>query len=120
MKRDFDLIRMILKDIEDLPPGASVGGFEYDDIDGDTIAAHAVLLLDAGLIQGTTLPIMSGRPKIRITGLTWAGHDFLAVAKNDTIWDKAKKSVLAPAAGATWTVVLEWLKAESMKSFGLA
>ena len=34
MKRDFDLIRMILLDIEELPPGGSAGAFVYDGIDG--------------------------------------------------------------------------------------
>lgn len=70
MKRDFDLIRMILRDIEDLPPGSSVGGFAYDRIEEDTIVTHAVLLHEAGLIKGTILTLMSERPRIRITGLT--------------------------------------------------
>jgi len=119
MKRDFDLLRIFLREIENLPPNRTVTAFECDGIDKDTIVAHAILLFDAGLVKGTTRYPLKGSPQFKITGLTWAGHDFLAVAKNDTIWDKAKKSVLAPAAGATWAVVLEWMKAESLKSFGL-
>ena len=120
MKRDFDLIRMILLDIEALPPGATAGGFFYDDIDKETVAAHVLLLHDAGLIDANVLKLLNGPPKIKVSGLTWAGHDFLAAAKNETIWAKAKTTVLAPAAGATWGVVLEWLKAESLKQFGLS
>lgn len=120
MKRDFDLIRMILRDIEEIPPGKSTSGFTYDDVDNETILAHVVLLHKAGLIDATVSQPLSGVPRVSVRGLTWEGHDFLAVANNDTIWEKAKKTVLAPAAGATWAAVLEWLKAESLKAFGLA
>jgi hypothetical protein len=120
MKRDFDLIRRIVRDIEDMPAGSNSGTPRYEGEDRETVAAHVVLLIEAGLIKGDVLAVTYGLPRIRISGLTWAGHDFLAVAKNDTIWAKAKTSVLAPAAGATWSVILEWMKAESLKAFGLA
>lgn len=120
MKRDFDLIRMMLLDIEEMAPGETAGGFDYEGIDRETVVAHAVLLHEAGLIKATILTLMNGPPKIRVSGLTWAGYDFLATAKNDTIWTKAKSTVLVPAAGATWAVILEWMKTESLKQFGLA
>lgn len=101
MKRDFDLLRVLLREIEDLPPGRIASAFKYDGIDKDTIAAHAALLFDAGLVKGKMRYPLKGPPQFQIAGLTWAGHDFIAVAKNDTIWEKARKSVLAPAAGAT-------------------
>lgn len=120
MKRDIDLIRRIMLDIEEMPPGARIGVPVYDGVERDVVIAHAVLLHEAGLVKGSVMHPMNGPPKIQISGLTWEGHDFLAVAKNDTIWEKAKRTVLAPAAGATWAVVLEWMKAESMKAFGLS
>jgi hypothetical protein len=120
MKRDFELIRMILRDIEEIPPGQGSRGFTYDGYANEAILAHVVLLHEAGLIKATVMHPLSGVPRVSVTGLTWEGHDFLAVANNDTIWEKAKKTVLAPAAGATWAAVLEWLKAESLKAFGLA
>ena len=119
MKRDFDLIRQIMRDIEDLPAGSGSGTPSYQDVDRQTVTAHVILLIDAGLVNGKVLTTTQG-PRLRISGLTWAGYDFLAVAKDDTMWAKAKKTVLAPAAGATWAVVLEWMKAESMKHFGLS
>ena len=108
-----------MRDIEELPAGNSAGTPTYDDVDRETVIAHVVLLVEAGLINANVHRLLNGPPKIRISGLTWAGHDFLAVAKDDTIWAKAKKSVLAPAAGATWAVILEWMKEESLKHFGL-
>ena len=111
----------MLREIENLPPSGVTSSFEFDEVESDVIAAHAVLLLEAGLVKGSfRTPLRGGTPQFHINGLTWEGHDFLAVAKNDGIWDRAKKSVLAPAAGATWAVVLEWMKAESLKTFGLA
>lgn len=121
MKRNFDLIRSMLQDIENLPPGGVANSFSFEGTPSDVIAAHAVLLLEAGLVKGSARnPLRGGPPPFHISALTWEGHDFLAAAKNDAIWDRAKKTVLVPAAGATWAVVLEWLKAESLKTFGLA
>lgn len=117
MKRDFDLIRRMMRDIEAVPAGQSVGIPNYDDVDRPTVVEHAVLLLEAGLIKGRTQASMNSPLRMSITGLTWEGHEFLAVAKDDTIWEKGMKSVLGPAASTTWTFALEWLKAEAMKKF---
>lgn len=79
-----------------------------------------LLLHDAGLIDGTVFRPISGLPDVTVFGLTWAGHDFLGAVSSDSVWAKAKSTVLAPAAGATWAVILEWLKAESLKALGVS
>jgi hypothetical protein len=109
MKRDMDLIRMLLLQQEDgkKPPG-------LDEYPGEVQAYHAGLLIDAGLVEGQTAP--GGQGEIIgavITRLTWAGHDFLDAARSDTVWNKAKEKVLKPGLSWTLSALVEFLKAEA-------
>lgn len=106
MKRDMDLIRAILIEVEKLPldPGfhdVSVPGYTEEEI-----TYHVQLADEAGLIEAIDLSSNEGvcwKPK----RLTYQGHEFLDAARSDTVWDKAKKMVLS----ATGTITLEGLKA---------
>lgn len=120
MKRDFDLIRRILKDVQDLPAGKTLDNPSYPGYDQSTINEHIILLEDAKLIKELNIVRLQGVIKdIRIKGLTWDGHDFLDAAKDDTIWKKAKESILKPGASITFSLLLEWLKSEVKQKLGL-
>lgn len=119
MKRDFDLIRRILLDVESIPPAQQMNCPTYDEFNKDVIAPHVVLLHEAGLIDASVLKMLSGRYQVKIRGLTWAGHDFLDAIRDDTLWAKAKKTILAPAGGVAFTVLLEWAKSEVKTRLGL-
>jgi hypothetical protein len=120
MKRDFDLIRMILKETEGMDPDEQISGFTYEGIDDRITQAHVVLLLEAGLLDGTLVDYVSESKGAIITGLTWAGHDFLDSIKDDSLWKKAKETVIKPAGGVAFSVLLEWAKAEASQRLGLA
>lgn len=120
MKRDFDLVRMILKEVEGLAPGRQMKNFTYDGFDDNVSEAHVVLLIEAGLLDGTIFAPLSGERKGIITGLTWAGHDFLDSIQDDTLWAKAQDKVIKPAGGVAFSVLLEWVKAEASQRLGLA
>jgi hypothetical protein len=63
------------------------------------------LLAEAGLIEAQDLTTLSGSlwlPK----RLTWAGHEFLDAAKNETVWRSAKAFVVEK----TGTLTMELLK----------
>lgn len=120
MKRDFDLIRMVLKETEGLAPNRQMSGFTYDGIDDSIAEAHVVLLLEAGLLDGTVVDYSSEGKRAIVTGLTWAGHDFLDSIKDDNLWKKAKETVIKPAGGVAFSVLLEWAKAEASQRLGLA
>lgn len=89
MRRNIDLIRLILLDLEkeievDLSP--------YSD---DEVNYHKALLIEAGLLEGK-LHYSSRTPKrdipdsVIINRITWDGHEFLDKARSDTVWSKAK------------------------------
>ena len=121
MKRDFDLIRRILTDIENMPAGRFLDDINYPgEYDCQTVYEHAALLIeDADLVKGTVLRADDSIIDVRITGLTWKGHDFIGAAKDSSIWTKAKETVLKPAVAITFDVLLEWLKAQAKQQLGL-
>jgi hypothetical protein len=91
MKRDMDLIREILLEVEKLP---YTGGFHKVAIEGhseDEITYHTLLLAEADLIEATVCSVFGAESYLPVR-LTWAGHEFLDAAKNDTIWHQAKEA----------------------------
>ena len=114
MKRDMDLIRLLMLEAEsgEKPPELS----SYDD---DTICGHVALLLDAGFIDGKAFAGSDGviRRAI-IKRLTWTGHEFLDASRDPTLWQQAKDKVLKPGASWTLAVLMEFLKAEARKRLG--
>lgn len=89
MKRDIDLIRTLLLQMEEGRAEFSVEG--YDD---DAIRYHLVLLVEAGLVHGTLYNIdQQSVPTVAVDRLTWAGHDFLDAARSDKVWRKTLKMV---------------------------
>jgi hypothetical protein len=115
MKRDFDLLRSILFEVENLPPLQWHQIYAEDGQDHATYIAHVELLIEAKLVNGEVTRVEGqgvGKGIAVVTGLTWAGHDFLDAMKNDTVWLKARENILKPLGGVAFDVLKEWLKAE--------
>jgi hypothetical protein len=89
MKRDMDLARLILFEIEKQPYTGKWVEINIDKYDPEEITYHILLLVEAGLIEADNLSDLSGvdwKPK----RLTWEGHEFLDAARDDTRWNQAK------------------------------
>ncbi|MGI5873506.1 MAG: DUF2513 domain-containing protein [Bacillota bacterium] len=98
MKRDIDLLRDILLQIENAPAGKSIddsdiAGSEYDP---DIIRYHIKLLYDAELIEGHEIPMAgSALPGYVISSLSSDGFDFLDAIREKTTWEKIKSKACA-------------------------
>ncbi|MBS4045088.1 MAG: DUF2513 domain-containing protein [Alphaproteobacteria bacterium] len=93
MKRDMDLIRHILMCLEESEQ--SPDSWAEIEADGHTrlaISYHIHLLHDAGFIEADDVSSI-GQYEWEAKSLTWAGHEFLDNARNETIWQKAKEKV---------------------------
>lgn len=115
MKRDMDLVRAILLSEEE-------DSNKYlDRYSPAQIGHHVEILADAGLIVGSASAVVGDKYPINysIRRLTWSGHEFLAAAKDDTIWNKAKEKILKPATSWTFSILLEYLKAEAKQQLGV-
>jgi hypothetical protein len=109
MRRDLDLVRRILLDLEGRAdhPETSSGwsnlvdqGFELD-----AIQFHVQLMNDAGLIQADELVPGQWWPE----RVTWAGYEFLDAARNETLWNEARRRVERSVGSAPFEIVRELL-----------
>jgi len=108
MKRDMDVIRLILMRQEsgEAPPELA----KYPE---DLVVYNIALMKDAGLVEAVLANDAKGFPRAAvIIRLTWAGHDFLDAARDDTLWRKAREKIIRPAGSWTFGILLEWLKHE--------
>ena len=109
MKRDMDIIQQLLIDAE-----AHDNNPPYLTADVPEIVYQISLLTEAGLMNAVIRKNQYGLPRdATILGLTWAGHDFLDAARDDTIWKKAQDAFLKPGISWTFSILLEWLKKEA-------
>ena len=106
MRLDTDLVRDILTKIEGLPFD---GGFHDIVVEGHSpgeITYHVVLLHEAGFVEAMDLSTLDCGVCWKPKRLTYAGHQFLDAARNDTVWAKAKAAVMK----TTGTLTIEGLK----------
>lgn len=89
MKRDMDLIRKMILQIEDSPTGRWPGNKGFEEYDPDQIGYHAYLIIDAGLATGIDMKRMNNTgPLYQLAHLTSSGHDFAEAARNEFIWNE--------------------------------
>ncbi|PZV27493.1 MAG: hypothetical protein DCF12_04245 [Snowella sp.] len=125
MKRNLNLIRKILLDIENAPPGKviSASNFNYEEFEELIIVEHLKLLVDAKLLEGNVIEdsLFDGSivSACFIHRLTWDGHEFLANAKNDTIWKKVTSQAEEKGESISIFVLNQLLASATKKYLGL-
>jgi len=92
MQRDWELIRKLMLDVEKLKQGESLAPVSVDPDDPDKIGYHFKLMVDAGLIIGTT-PCLKPDDFYMCYArcLTWDGHELLDFIRDETRWVSIKK-----------------------------
>jgi hypothetical protein len=119
MKRDMDLVRQILMVMEDHEHGFAPETFEVSGYTEEAIGYHLVLMEEAGLIRATvTTAFGEQSPSATPERITWEGHEFLANARNETVWSKVKSIVVAKGGSVSFEV-LKFLVVETAKSYFL-
>lgn len=119
MKRDMDLIRKLLLDLETRDKDGSTDSDISLNYPEEQILYHAYLLVDARLATGFDISHDGcALPQYSLLSLTWNGHEFLEAARNETNWNKAK-NVFAKAGGILLPVLFEYLASEIKKQIGL-
>lgn len=111
MKRDMDLIRRIVLATAELPYGEQIG--KLDGVNEEDFIVHVIWLKEAGLLCAITPPGDGMNAKFAIISrLTWNGCEFADAIQSDTLWKKAKESVMRPGISYTFDVLKDWLKTE--------
>ena len=107
MERDMDLVRKLLLLAEQDGKSDELCK-EYGD---KQVAGHIAIMIDAGLIKGAVANGQTGKPiAAEIIRLTWAGHEFLDNARNDTIWKKVKKKISDKSMSVSFDIIASLLK----------
>jgi hypothetical protein len=93
MKRDWDLIRQVLLEVEELDTHTrdkKQYGIRYGErSDTDALAEHALLLYENGYLEAIDAGTMSG-PGIVAPKLTWQGHELLDTMRSGPVWNRVK------------------------------
>ncbi len=100
MKRDMDLVRNLLLAIESAEGSLTnttlsiaLKKLYMDDSQipsYQTIVGHIEIMEEAELVSVKLVPHMGGPPAFLGLRMTWHGQDFLANARNSSIWEKAR------------------------------
>lgn len=112
MKRDMELARSILIEIEKAPTFSSSIKLNFEGFTDELVSYHIMLLNEAGLIIATDLSSshdLNWFPE----RLTWQGHEFLEASRNTTAWNRTKE-IMAKSGGFVFeiakTVLIEIIK----------
>ena len=90
MKRDLDLVREILMEVESWDDGSKWRGVSLRGRTKDEVGWHVRIMSDAGLIRAEKF---GATGEVFVERLTWDGHEFLESARDDARWEAAKKTV---------------------------
>lgn len=103
MRRDIQTIKDVLLELE-----AASGMIEI--VGSPEKIYNVELLIEAGLAVGDVFYDHQGTPfQAQLDKLTWAGHDFVDAAKNDTAW-AAVKSYISKSGSWTFEIATQILK----------
>ena len=115
MKRDMDLCRQILLEIEATRPGEPIEMLQAG-ASGNDVIEHLQLLQDAGLIEAR---VDRHFRDYSIQRLTWEGHEFLQAARDDGVWAKAKERIGSAWESVTFPLLMKVLEEGVGKALGL-
>lgn len=119
MTRDMDLVREILLAIDSHEHGYAPQSMQFDGFTDEHIGYHVYIMGQANLLEVADASSIDGSsPKAIPLSLTWAGHEFLANAREKSHWLQAKKMMQGAGQGSfqIWQAVLSKVV---MNSLGL-
>lgn len=89
VKRDMDVIRAIIAEVEswpDLTPRLIM----LDGYSDEVVNAHVGMMAAADLIRVQDVIPHGAGDRYTVSDLTWAGHEFAAAIRNDTVLNRLK------------------------------
>jgi hypothetical protein len=118
MKRDLDLIRLILLDTEKNDQPLRSIRIAAEGFSDQEVSYHVKLLHEAGYIHAQNMSHMRGiawYPK----SLTWAGYEYLDAVRNGTVWNQVKAKLKDQALEAPLSVVQQLATSLVSRALGL-
>lgn len=109
MQRNMDLVRTILLRLESNSGGGAPQDLGIRSFSPEEVEYHAHIMMQDSLIEAVDVTTSgSSGPEAVLTGLTWKGHEFLELARDQDRWNRAK-AIITKVGGApiaVWKKVL--------------
>ncbi len=120
MKRDMNLIREIMLQVEARPSVNDWGLVEIEGRTQEEISYHVMMLSDAGMAEVIDMRGLGPNgfryaPKY----LTIQGHDFLDSIRGDSIWEKVKQRLGTVGGSASLEIVKTIAKKVAMDALDI-
>jgi hypothetical protein len=116
MKRDFDLIRKLILNLEDGPPAAAIEP-SFEGYTESQIGYQSHLLIEAGLAKGIDVRnLLDDYPQASLTSLTWEGHQFAELARSEAHWKSVMKAIDREPGPTTFEVLTELLRKTPLRA----
>ncbi|MCZ6653911.1 MAG: DUF2513 domain-containing protein [Planctomycetota bacterium] len=121
MKRDMDLVRKILLAIEGHDHSRAPKQIKLKGYADEQIQFHVWLMGRAGLLDVSEVShSLSTSHRAIPRNITWEGYEFLELARQDSLWEKAKRKVSEAGAGLTLDVIKGVLAQLAKEAVGLS
>jgi hypothetical protein len=109
MKRDWDVIRQVLIEVESLSEESKYDkryglGREHDQ-ENRSKSEQALLLWKAGFLDAVDVGTLAG-PAIAAPELTWKGHELLDTIRSKPVWEKIKVTAREKGIDLTFDAVI--------------
>ena len=118
MKRDMDLARAILLYVEEQDYKESGVEVNLENYPDKQIFYHVMLLTEAELLLSRRIAEMGSEEAWYPIRLTWSGHEFIELARSETQFENAKRTVLQKTGGLAFSIlqrVLSQLASEAIQ-----
>ena len=118
MKRDLDLLRVILLRIEEAE--SNIENRDFYDLDNPQIIGfHIQLLIDADFIASYSISTLGNPNYFIIQRLTFAGCEYLDAVRDKGIWGQAKQKLSSVGGSASLDVVTSLCSALAKAQLGI-
>jgi hypothetical protein len=119
MKRDMELVRALLLQIEAVPRKTTWKDLTPtdDEAEAERVLDHLRLMTEAGLIKCSVQPVRGCALPYEIE-ITWKGYEFLDDIRDPEVWGKTKERAKA-VAGIGLNFLWEIAKVEIKAKLGL-
>ena len=101
MKRDMDLVRQILQEIERRDPESSNPGVDVEGRSKNEVYDHLLIMQDRGLVEDVRRTSTSAL----CIRMTWEGHELLEQTRDPDLWEEVKDTALTKTKSLSWLAI---------------
>lgn len=106
MKRNMELIRKILFEVEENVNNVSIENLEISGYTMEEVAYHCAILFEGGYLHDYEGEYGSGELyAFGVSRLTWEGHNYLDKIRDDKVWNKTKAILIQKGLPIAFDVV---------------